>query len=170
MSCPLYKSYTNGIIFFNLNLNVQLNKVMCRTHVNIVPVKGQGHTWRSKLTCPLYKSYTKGRIFFKRYSNVQLNKVMCRTRVTLPAGLTSRSQFKVKIDSENVLKFNMYVLLKLTQVFAWNLTYIWRITSKICMSSFITLYCILTKLCPLLSLLITINSIQYIRSALKILY
>ena len=37
MSCPLYKSNTNGRIYFNLYLNVQLNKVMCRTYVTIVP-------------------------------------------------------------------------------------------------------------------------------------
>ena len=82
MLCPLYKSYTNGIIFFKLYSNVQLNKVICRTHVTIVPAQGQGHTWRSNLTCPLYKSHTNGRIFFKLYSNVQLNKVICRTHVT----------------------------------------------------------------------------------------
>jgi len=37
MSCPLYKSYTNGIIYFKLYSNVQLNKVMCRTNVTFVP-------------------------------------------------------------------------------------------------------------------------------------
>jgi len=29
MSCPLYKFYTNRIIFFKLYSNVQLNKVLC---------------------------------------------------------------------------------------------------------------------------------------------
>jgi len=70
---------TNGRIFFKLYSNVQLNKVICKTHVTFVPAQGQGHTWRSKLTCPLYKSYTNGRIFFKLYLNVQPNKFMCRT-------------------------------------------------------------------------------------------
>jgi len=51
------------------------------------------------------------------------------------------------------------LFLKQTQVFAWNLKDIWRITSKICSSSFITLYCILKKLCPFLSLLIYLQSI-----------
>jgi len=85
---------------------------MCRTHVTFVPVKGQGHTWRSKLT---YKMF---------------------------------------------LNFNMFLnISKTSKVFAWNLKDIWRITSKICRSSFITLYCILTKLCPFLSLLIYLQSI-----------
>jgi len=30
-------SYTNGRIFFKLYSNVQLNKVMCKTHVTFVP-------------------------------------------------------------------------------------------------------------------------------------
>jgi len=37
MLCPLYKSYTNGRIFFKLYSNVQLIEVMCRTHVTSVP-------------------------------------------------------------------------------------------------------------------------------------
>jgi len=44
------------------------------------------------------------------------------------------------------------MFLKLAKVFAWK--DIWRISSNICRSSFISLYCILTKLCPFLSLLI----------------
>jgi len=58
------------------------------------------------------------------------------------------------------LNFNMYLnISETTQVFAWNLKAIWHITSNICRSSFITLYCILTKLCPFLSLLIYLQSI-----------
>jgi hypothetical protein len=49
MLCPLYKSYTNGRIFFKLFSNVHLNKVMCRIHVTFVQAKGQGQTWRSKI-------------------------------------------------------------------------------------------------------------------------
>jgi hypothetical protein len=37
MSCPLCKSFSNGMIFFNLGSNVHFNKVMCRTHVTILP-------------------------------------------------------------------------------------------------------------------------------------
>ena len=37
MLCPLYKSFTNGRIFFKLHSNVYLNKVMCRTHLTLVP-------------------------------------------------------------------------------------------------------------------------------------
>jgi len=46
MLWPLCKFYTNWKIFFNLGSNVHLNKGMLRTHVNISPAKGQGHTWR----------------------------------------------------------------------------------------------------------------------------
>jgi hypothetical protein len=49
MSCPLCKSYTYWMIFFNLGSNVHLNKEMCKTHVTLLPASGQGHTWRSKI-------------------------------------------------------------------------------------------------------------------------
>ena len=37
MSGMLYPSDTNGSIFFKINSNVQLNKVMGRTHNTLVP-------------------------------------------------------------------------------------------------------------------------------------
>jgi len=72
---------------------------------------------------------------------------------------------KVTLEGQNWLRkcFQIltctWIFLKLAQVFAWNLKDIWCITSKICRSSFITLYCILTKFFPFLSLLIYLQSI-----------
>ena len=37
MLFPLYKSYTNGGIFFKLDSNVHPNWTMCRTHLTLVP-------------------------------------------------------------------------------------------------------------------------------------
>jgi hypothetical protein len=49
LMCPLYKLDTNGRIFFKLDSNVHPNWAMCRTHLTLMPAKGQGHTWRSKI-------------------------------------------------------------------------------------------------------------------------
>jgi len=112
------------------------------------------------MLCPLYKSYTNGRIFFKLYSNIDSTRLCAEPMLSL-----CLLKVKVTLEGQNwhrkcsKILTCTWLFVKLAQVFAWNLKDIWRITSKICRSSFITLYCILTKLCPFLSLLIYLQSI-----------
>ena len=39
MLCPPYKCYTNGTIFFKLNLNVHPNWAMCRTYLTLTRLR-----------------------------------------------------------------------------------------------------------------------------------
>jgi hypothetical protein len=140
---------------------------MCRTH--IAHVSGS----QLKVKYQKIKYYTVCRVrsvsptlIEKIYSNLAQKKCPPQQgNVQNPcysfAGLRSRSHMKVKNWLDLILlNFNMYlnisenrkgICLKLK-------IYIWCAKIKICMSSFITLYCILTKLCPFLSLQIYTQS------------
>ena len=151
LSCPLYKSYTNWRIFFQTWLKCSLQQgdvqnpcypflqtftqmfnstrlctepmlPLCRLKVKVTLER---QNWLTKYSYILI-CICNWKNFFNLGSNVHLNKGMCRTHVT-PWILTC-----------------IWIFLKLEKVFAWNFKYIWSVTIRICSSSFITLYCILT--------------------------
>jgi hypothetical protein len=142
---------------------------MCQLKVTIEGQISNNQILDSR-SCPLCKSYTNWKIFLQQWLKCSPQQGDVQNPCHPFAGLWSRSHLKVKNWLRKILlNFNMFwIFLKLEKVFAWNLKYIWSVTMKICRSSFITLYGILTKLCPFLSLQIYIQSNirQYVVSAL----
>jgi len=141
---------------------------MCQLKVKVT-IEGQisNNQILDSMSCPLCTSYTKWKIFFNLGSNVHPTKECAEPMLPF-----CRLKVKVTLEGKTWEHFEIltriWIFLKLEKVLAWNLTYIWSITISIYKSSFITLYCTSTKLCPCWSLQIYLRSNvrQYVVSAL----